>query len=271
MTLSPGDRIGLTGPNGAGKSTLLAVAAGQLTPTTGAVTLVPRTATVGLLRQESEPLENETAMGFISRQLGIQSADRQLRLLNEELARDPANASAEKYDAALQRWLALGGATLEERLGPVLADLDIDMAKLEQEMATLSGGEVGRVGLAIVLLASFDLLLLDEPTNNLDIGGLVLLEEILLETAAPFVVVSHDRRFLERTVTSVIELDSHSGTAKRFEGGWESYEEQRMVSRAQHQRQFDDYEEKKAGLKKRAEIGRQWSEKGASVSGLIEN
>ncbi len=269
LTVGPGDRIGLTGPNGAGKSTLLAIGAGHLRPTAGVVGVIPATATVGLLSQEVVGRPAESVGQFIERRLGITAAAETLEEATAALARDGLDGDgvhpspSDRYDEALQRWLALGAATFDERLPPVLADLGLGTDKADQMVGSLSGGEQGRAGLAAIVLAQFDILLLDEPTNDLDQAGLKKLEALLLGRSAPFVVVSHDRKFLERTVTSVIELDANDRTARRFEGGWAAFQKERAVAAAHEQRRFDDYQDKLGSLKARAQTEREWSAKGA--------
>lgn len=263
LTVGPGDRIGLTGPNGAGKSTLLALAAGQLAPTNGSVSTVPPTATVGLLGQELESQPDETVRKWIERRVGVASASAELERATAALA-DGADGSADSYDDALQRWLQLGAATLDERLPSALADIGFDPGRAQDRVAVLSGGERARVGLAALTLAEFDILLLDEPTNDLDLAGIARLERFLDETKAPFVVVSHDRRLLERTVNAVVEIDPHVLRCRRFAGGWTAYLAERAIARSHEERDFDDYVSKKQRLEERARTERSWATKGAT-------
>jgi len=263
LTIGPGDRIGLTGPNGAGKSTLLAIAAGKLEPTAGTVSVVPPMATVGLLGQELDARPGESVRRWIERRLGIDVAQAALDSATVELA-EPTATSADRYDSALERWLRLGAATIGDRLAPALASLGFDPNRADEPAEVLSGGERGRIGLAALQLAAFDLLLLDEPTNDLDLAGIGHLERILEETAAPFVVVSHDRRLLERTVNAVVEIDPHTRRIRRFAGGWSSYLDERAIARAHEERAFEDYQQKKGGLEARARTERSWATKGAN-------
>lgn len=268
LTIGPGDRIGLTGPNGSGKSTLLALAAGELAPRRGSVSVIPSTATVGLLRQELRPGPEETVRAWIERRLGIDEATRRLDEATAALAAagdKPAQSRSadDDYDRALRHWLGIGGATLDERLPAALATVGIDPARAGARADVMSGGERARIGLAALQLAEFDLLLLDEPTNDLDTAGLGLLEELLVSTATPFVVVSHDRRLLERTVNAVVELDSHTMTATRFAGGWASFLSERAAARAQEVRAYEDYQSTKGRLLDRARTERSWAAKGA--------
>ncbi len=157
-----------------------------------------------------------------------------------------------------------GAGTIDERLAPALAELGLDPARADDPVEVMSGGERGRIGLAALQLAEFDLLLLDEPTNDLDLAGIEQLESILADTAAPFVVVSHDRRLLERTVNAVIEIDPHTLRINHFTGGWSSYLDERAIARAHEERAFGDYQQKKQGLEARARTERSWASKGAN-------
>ncbi len=268
LTVGFGDRIGLTGPNGAGKSTLLALAASVLSPTGGSVSTVPPTATVGLLGQELDPFPGETVRQWIERRIGVAEATAQLERATAALADVSGNAvcdrSADAYDAALQAWLGLGAATLDERLPPALVDLGFDPARIDDRADVMSGGERARVGLAALTLAEFDILLLDEPTNDLDLAGIARLERFLNDTASPFVLVSHDRRLLERTVNAVVEIDPHTLRCHRFAGGWAAYLDERTIARAHEERDFDNYVSKKERLEGRARTERSWATKGVN-------
>ena len=204
LLVAPGQRVGVVGPNGVGKSTLLRVLAGQLAPDAGDVATAPPTATVGLLPQEPDRSPDETVTGFVARRTGVAAATAELEAATEALAAGASDAD-DRYSSALERWLALGGPDLEARLGTTLADLGLDGALADQPTATLSGGQAARVSLAATLLSRFDVLLLDEPTNDLDFDGLARLETFLVGLDAAAVVVSHDRAFLERVVTHVLD------------------------------------------------------------------
>lgn len=263
LTVSPGDRIGLTGPNGAGKSTLLALAASLLTPTAGSVSAVPPTATVGLLGQELDPRSGETVREWIERRIGVTEASVELERATAALA-NASDSAADAYDDALQAWLRLGAATLDERLPPALADLGFDPQRVDEPAEVMSGGERARVGLAALTLAEFDILLLDEPTNDLDLAGIARLERFLSDTSSPFVLVSHDRRLLERSVNAVVEIDPHTLRCHRFAGGWAAYLEERAIARSHEERDFGDYVSKKQRLEGRARTERAWSTKGTN-------
>jgi ATPase subunit of ABC transporter with duplicated ATPase domains len=130
------------------------------------------------------------------------------------------------------------------------------------DVGTLSGGQAARVGLAALLLARFDVLLLDEPTNDLDFAGLAALERWVDATPAGLVVVSHDRTFLERTVTAVLELEEHSRQGALFRGGWASYTEERARARRHAEEAYTTYTGQRDELASRAQRQREWSAKG---------
>ncbi len=261
LTVAPGQRIGVVGPNGVGKTTLLQVLAGRIRPDAGAVRLSPPTANVGYLPQEPDRRPGETAQGFLARRTGVAAADLELGAATAALASSRPGAD-DRYAVALERWLQLGGADLEARAGEVWADLGLPPGLLAQPTATLSGGQAARLELAAVLLSQFDVYLLDEPTNDLDLDGLDRLEGFVEQLQAPVVLVSHDRAFLERTVTSVVELDDHTHRATRFEGGWSSYQAEQVVARRHAEEAYTGYASKRSDLEERARRQRAWTREG---------
>lgn len=263
LTVGPGDRLGLVAPNGTGKSTLLRVLAGLLDPDGGRVELSPPTATVGLLAQEPERRDDETTRAAIARRTGVTAATTEYEEATALLATAP-EATADRYSLALDRWLALGGADLDARIGEVWSELGLPDRLLDQPTATLSGGEAARASLAAVLLSRHDVLLLDEPTNDLDFSALGRLERFVRTREAPVLLVSHDRAFLEQTITGVIELDEHSRQATRYEGGWLAYLEERAVARQHAEEAFELYATNRRGLNERAQRQRQWSDQGVA-------
>jgi ATPase subunit of ABC transporter with duplicated ATPase domains len=261
LTLAPGHRIGIVGPNGVGKTTLLRVLAGELQPERGTVRLAPPSATVGHLPQEPDRRPDETGHGFLARRTGVQTATTELEAATLALTTD-APGRDERYATALDRWLSLGGADLDARVGQVLADLGLPERVLDQPTTTLSGGQSARLELAAVLLSRFDVYLLDEPTNDLDLDGLGRLEDFVVHLEAGVVLVSHDRAFLERTVTSVLELDEHSHQGTRYEGGWIAYLDERARARRQAEEAYGRYVERRDELRERARRQRAWTREG---------
>ncbi|KDN17344.1 ABC-F family ATP-binding cassette domain-containing protein [Amycolatopsis rifamycinica] len=260
LVVAPGDVVGLVGVNGAGKSTLLRTLAGLAKPDSGEVRLTPPTATVGHLPQEPERREGESVRAFLARRTGVSSAQAELDSATEALTAGAAGAD-DLYAAALDRWLALGGADLDERAAEVAADLGLAV-DLDQPMTALSGGQAARAGLASLLLSRYDVFLLDEPTNDLDLDGLARLERFVSGLRAATVLVSHDREFLARTVDRVVELDLVQQQVNVFGGGYEAYLEEREVARRHAREDYEEYADTKASLEARGRMQRAWMEKG---------
>ncbi len=266
LTVAPGDVIGVVGVNGAGKSTLLRILAGEIDAQAGSVSLAPADAFVGWLPQEHTPVEGETIGAYVARRTGVSAATARLDAASAAFA-DPGSAGpgrpdpADEYSAALDRWLAAGAADLEDRLPAVLAELGLELGT-EALMTALSGGQKARVALAALLCSRFDIVLLDEPTNDLDLDGLAKLEAFVQGLRGGVVLVSHDREFLARSVTRVLELDLAQHTNRVYGGGYEAYLEERAILRQQARDDYEEFAAKKADLVGRARTQREWSSKG---------
>ncbi|WP_078280880.1 ribosomal protection-like ABC-F family protein [Mycobacteroides franklinii] len=267
VTVAPGDVIGVVGANGAGKSTLLRILAGDLEPLEGTVSAAPADAFIGWLPQEHERIPGETVAAYIARRTGCVEATLAMEAAAAALADQAQDSSdpADAYSAAFDRWLTSGAADLEERLPTVLADLGLGTEAVRPEttlMTSLSGGQAARVGLAALVLSRFDIVLLDEPTNDLDLDGLARLEDFVRDLRGGVVLVSHDREFLARSVTHVLELDLAQNSTTVFGGGYESYLEERAVARRHRREQYEEFADKKADLVARARTQREWSSQG---------
>ncbi|MGW0844729.1 ABC-F family ATP-binding cassette domain-containing protein [Streptomyces sp. NPDC002787] len=260
LVVAPGDVIGLVGANGAGKSTLLRLLAGLLPPEQGEVRLSPPTATVGHLPQEPERREGETVREFLARRTGVAEAQRVMDEATQALV-DGAPGADDAYSTSLERWLDLGGADLDERAAEVTDSLGLGVG-LDQPMTGLSGGQAARAGLASLLLSRYDVFLLDEPTNDLDLDGLERLERFVSGLRAGTVVVSHDREFLTRTVTKVLELDLAQNRISLYGGGYEAYLEERETARRHARDDYEEYADKRSALQDRAQMQRSWMDKG---------
>ncbi len=263
LTVAPGDVVGVVGANGAGKSTLLRLLAGADEPQGGSVSLAPADAFVGWLPQEHERVEGETIADYVARRTGCAQATHDMDETAAALGED--DSAADAYATALDRWLASGAADLDERLPIVLADLGFDVGPEgvdKQLMTSLSGGQAARVGLAALLLSRFDIVLLDEPTNDLDLDGLERLEAFVQGLRGGVVLVSHDREFLARCVTQVLELDLAQDTNRVFGGGYDAYLEERATLRRQAREKYEEFTEKKSDLVGRARTQREWSSQG---------
>ncbi|ROQ03536.1 ATPase subunit of ABC transporter with duplicated ATPase domains [Rathayibacter sp. PhB93] len=271
LTVAPGDVVGVVGANGAGKSTLLRILAGETAPLEGGVVLAPGDAFVGWLPQEHERREGETVAAYIARRTGAAEASAELDEAASALAEpDPDGRIADRYALALDRWLASGAADLDERTPVVLADLGLALdatgrtsgVAADSLMTSLSGGQAARVGLAALLLSRFDVVLLDEPTNDLDLDGLERLEAFVRGLRGGVVLVSHDREFLARSVTRVLELDLAQGTTTVYGGGYDAFLEERETARRQRREKYEDFADKKEDLVSRARTQREWSSQG---------
>ncbi|KUJ70751.1 heme ABC transporter ATP-binding protein [Streptomyces albus subsp. albus] len=260
LVVAPGEVIGLVGANGAGKSTLLRMLAGLADPEQGGVSLSPPHATVGHLPQEPDRRPGETVRGFLARRTGVAVAQAQLDATTQALA-EGAPGADDAYATALERWLSLGAADLDERAEEVVASLGLDTG-LDRPMTALSGGQAARASLASLLLSRYDVFLLDEPTNDLDLDGLQRLEEFVQGLRAGTVLVSHDREFLARTVHKVLELDLAQQQVTLFGGGYAAYLEERDTARRHARERYEEYATTRATLESRARTQRAWMEKG---------
>ncbi|GAA3754491.1 ABC-F family ATP-binding cassette domain-containing protein [Salinactinospora qingdaonensis] len=262
FTVTPGQRVGVVGRNGAGKTTLLRIIAGWESPDSGEVRRVPGDVTVGYLPQESDGHPDETLADYLSRRSGIAAAEQEVARTAAALSDDAA--AAESYQRALDRLTALGAGDFEVRCASVVTSVGLTTAALAAPMATMSGGELARCRLAALLLSRHDFLLLDEPTNDLDFAAQDQLDALTATSPAGIVMVSHDRSFLRRTVTDVVELDHISHRASHYPGDWDAYVDN------QHRRREDQYERHERYIAERDRITKmmrrkqQWSREGAA-------
>jgi ATPase subunit of ABC transporter with duplicated ATPase domains len=260
LVVAPGDVVGLVGPNGTGKSTLLRMLAGLRAPDAGTVVVTPPEAALGYLAQEPDHAGAESVRALLARRTGVAAAEAELHASAHALAEAQPGGEA-AYSAALDRWLALGGADFEERTAAVAADLGL-LVDLDLPAAALSGGQRARAGLAALLMSRYDAFLLDEPTNDLDADGLDRLEEFVQSLAAPVVVVSHDREFLARTATRLVEIDRSLQRVVVYGGGYEAYLEERATARRHAAEAYAEYADRRAELLARARRQRAWLAKG---------
>ena len=235
LVVAPGDRVGIVGPNGIGKSTLLRILAGLEEPDAGSVA---RGGAVGYLPQEPEARTGESVRDYLARRTGVGRAEQEMDALAARLESEPE--LAHDYSDALERFLALGGDDFDARAGAALDEVGLGR-RADRAVSSLSGGEAARAALAAILLSRFDVFLLDEPTNKLDFAGLTRLESFLGGVAAGVVLVSHDRAFLDRVVTRVVEFEGETRAMHEYAGTWSDCEAARERARALHEAAYADY------------------------------
>ncbi len=260
LTVAPGDVIGVVGANGAGKSTLLSLLGGTATPLAGSVSRTPRDAFVGSLPQEHERVPGETLAAYVARRTGATDATAAMEAAAASLG-SGARGADDAYAVAFDRWMASGAADLDERIAPVLDDLGLDVGP-DALMTSLSGGQAARVALAALLLSRFDVVLLDEPTNDLDLDGLARLEAFVRGLRGGVVLVSHDREFLARSVTRIVELDLAQRQVSVHDGGYDAFLEERAIARRHAREAYEQYAATRGDLVARARTQREWSSQG---------
>ena len=260
LSVDRGSRLGVVGPNGVGKSTLLRVLAGMQVPDEGRVERAPASLRIAFLPQETDARPGEKLMGYLARRTGVADAGAELDRLTEALATDPS--LVEDYTAALEVFLSMGGDDFETRAASVARDVGLPAEASEVPVSELSGGQAARARLAAVLLTRADVLLLDEPTNDLDFSGLDLLEGAVDRFEGAVVAVSHDRAFLDRVATRILELEEHTHRASEYAGGWSEFVERRALSRSQASAAYTEWKAERDRLRARIRSQRSWSEEG---------
>jgi ATPase subunit of ABC transporter with duplicated ATPase domains len=239
--LYKGEKVGLVGPNGAGKTTLFRLITGREQPDEGQVS-TDRGITIGYFSQDVGEMAGRSAVSEVMDGAGPVSAiAAELAELEAAMA-DPERADEmediiERYGAVQGRFEELGGYALEGRAREVLAGLSFSQEMMDGDVGALSGGWKMRVALARILLMRPDAMLLDEPSNHLDLESLIWLEEFLKGYEGMLLMTSHDREFMDRIVTKIVEIDG--GTLTTYSGGYEFYVEQRALAEKQQQAQFD--------------------------------
>ena len=239
--LHRGEKVGLVGPNGSGKTTLFRMIIGEEQPDEGQVA-VDRGVTIGYFSQDVGEMSGRSAVSEAMDGAGpVSAVATELQELEAAMA-DPARADemddiVARFGEVQARFEELGGYALEGRAREILAGLGFSQEMMDGDVGALSGGWKMRVALARILLMRPDAMLLDEPTNHLDIESLIWLEQFLKGYEGALVMTSHDREFMNRIVTKIIEIDG--GTLTAYSGNYEFYEQQRALNEKQQQAQFE--------------------------------
>ena len=239
--LNRGEKVGLVGPNGAGKTTLFRMITGQEDPDEGQVG-IDRGITIGYFSQDVGDMAGRSAVAEVMDGAGPVSAVAAELAGLEAAMGDPdrmgeMDAIVERYGEVQGRFEELGGYALEGRAREVLAGLSFSEAMMDGDAGALSGGWKMRVALARILLMRPDAMLLDEPSNHLDLESLIWLEQFLKGYEGALFMTSHDREFMNRIVTKIVEIDG--GGLTTYSGDYEFYEQQRALNEKQMQAQFE--------------------------------
>jgi ATPase subunit of ABC transporter with duplicated ATPase domains len=239
--LLKGEKVGLVGPNGAGKTTLFRMIAGQESPDEGQVA-VDRGVTIGYFNQDVGEMSGRSAVSEVMDGAGpVSAVASELKQLEDAMV-DPDRADdieeiIERYGEVQGRFEELDGYALEGRAREILAGLSFTQEMMDGDVGALSGGWKMRVALARILIMRPDAMLLDEPSNHLDLESLIWLEEFLKAYEGVLLMTSHDREFMNRIVTKIVEIDG--GALTSYSGDYVFYEQQRAQSEKQAQAQFE--------------------------------
>jgi heme-transporting ATPase len=238
--LNRGEKVGLVGPNGAGKTTLFRMITGEEEPDDGQVS-VEKQVSIGYFNQDVGEMSGRSAVAEVMDGAGpVSSVSAELKSLEAAMCdpdRDDMEAIVERYGDVQARFEELGGYELEAQARDVLAGLSFSQEMMDGDVGSLSGGWKMRVALARILLMRPDAMLLDEPSNHLDLESLIWLEQFLKGYDGALLMTSHDREFMNRIVTKIIEIDG--GSLTTYAGDYEFYERQRLLTEKQQQAQFE--------------------------------
>jgi ATP-binding cassette subfamily F protein 3 len=249
FSISNTERVGLIGPNGCGKTTLMRILAGIEQPDSGTVLWTRPKLRIGYLAQGMEFDEDQTLQATLNLAAVTQSdLEVEIAYLASALAANPDDPQVQtRYDSALHQL-----STISDQPSAILGPLGLAELSLDMPVKHLSGGQKTRLMLVRVLLDDPHLLLLDEPTNHLDIEMLEWLEEWLNRFRGAALIVSHDRAFLDNTVSSILELDPSTHEIKSYPGNYADYLEQKMVEREKQSQAWQDQQDEIAQLRSAA-------------------
>jgi ATPase subunit of ABC transporter with duplicated ATPase domains len=263
FSLERGQKVALVGSNGSGKSTLLRLIAGAEEKDGGDI-VFSKNACVGYLPQDTSTIEDLPIRDYLRKVAGVDVIEQRMSELSLKLN---DKVAAAEYGDLQETYLRLDGYAFDHRMEIVLAGFGLSDISLERRASQLSSGQKSKVTLAGILLKGVDILLLDEPTNNLDLPALVWLEDYVRKSEATVMIVSHDRRFLDRAVRKVFELDGRNHTLTISGGTYSDYLAMKSKRFARQQQEFEQQQEEIGRLSERAGRLRASAEKGSSWKG----
>lgn len=236
--INPGEKVGLVGRNGAGKTTVFKLITGTEAPDSGDV-VKANGLKLGLLEQHVDLKGAETVhTAALSAFKEIHDIEAEMRALEKTMETDHSESVLDRYAELQIAFEHADGFTYASRAEAILQGLGFDRETWEASTATLSGGQKNRLGMARLLLSNSDILLLDEPTNHLDVHAVEWLENFLSEYSGSYVIISHDRYFLDRTATRIIEIEN--GRAMSYPGNYSAFLVERDLRREQQRREYEN-------------------------------
>ncbi len=263
FSIERGQKIALVGHNGTGKTTLLRIIAGLEEPDSGSVSL-NRGTRIGYLPQDTGLVGKEVVVEYLGRVSGITRLEEEISLLSKNQGGQTDTEKLGEIQAEFER---LDGYAFDNRMQVVLDGFGLDKSVRKKSLVELSSGQKIKVMLSGILLSGADLLLLDEPTNNLDLPALVWLEDYLKSSRAACIIVSHDRRFLDRIVRKILEINWSSHTARMSSGTYSNYLEGVKKEITRQKSEFEEQKEEIARLKEAVREKKQQSDRGSKWKG----
>ncbi len=257
FSLQEGDKLGIIGVNGAGKSTLFSLITGKNSPNSGSIA-VSRGMSIGMLEQnisyESSKTILEEAYGTFSELIELEAEVEKLRHKAEISGNEE---DAIKFSASQERFTKDGGYEFRGRCKGILKNLGLGEMFWDKPITSLSGGQKTRLSLACLLLRDPDILMLDEPTNHLDTEALFWLEGFLRASRKTVLIISHDRYFLDSTVTKILEIENKKG--KLYNGNYSEFVRQKAINREIEQRHYDNQQKEIRRIEAYIEQQRCWN------------
>lgn len=249
FSISKGDKAGLIGPNGAGKTTLLRMLVGSVEPTDGKI--IKEDVEVGLLPQDLNAWLYHSVYDFLEEVTGIKAVKEFYNKAENEYHKKKDEKTLILFCDAAEKLGQYQVDSFEGRVMKSLRNAGLSDEFAPKELGDLSGGQKTRVALAAIMSAPFDVILLDEPTNNLDMEGIVILEKFIQGSSAAFLMVSHDRRFLQNATSRIIELIGGENGVNHYGLGYDDYVQARVAVYEADKRRYEEHQLTIKGLEAR--------------------